>query len=216
MATRSSDTVPSRIATTTKHSSRSTTAPQQEDHLAKDVLAVRIPLRAQALKLKMLRDSFLGCLVTLRDTVRCVEAAALSKEDLSDLVLLMRDSIELAKDAGKEFNAAMDTAGDMAALMHTADGSDGTVKGAISVGTIRYRIQPKLPSKTKEPERHLQLLQALGFMGNQPDLISLNWPRLVEKLSADYAAGIPLPAGIQPEDLQAKPKLEVRRASTSS
>ena len=142
-----------------------------------------------------------------------VKASQLTKEELVDCCLLLRDIMELAEDLKKETNALMEDAGDCAALLWTLDPTaKGPITGTLAKGIIKQKVYPKLPSKKHEPERHQILLEALGLRpGADANLFSISWPRLVDKLSAEYEAGLPLPAGIKPEELAMKPKLEVRR-----
>lgn len=193
-----------------------------------------------------LRQHHATTLTFLRELSESVKAARYTKEVLSDLVLLLKDYAELADDLKKETNAIMEDAGDSAALMWTleatASGNTKPIRGELSTGSVTQKVFPKLPSKSREPERHHQLMEGLildlieerqssvvvtrregpvlhldiqlpllKVRQTDCEIFSISWPRLVDKLSIDYAAGKPLPAGLTPEDLSMKPKLSVRR-----
>jgi hypothetical protein len=145
-----------------------------------------------------------------------VASATIDTACLTDMHQLLKELSELHEDTRKELDALKEDAGDSAAIAWTVDPmAGGPIRGKLADGTVRQRPSPKLPSKKKEPEKHLALMrylmQAPDMSMEDAELFTLSWPRLCDRLQADISSGRPLPEGISADDLQLKPKLETRR-----
>ena len=128
--------------------------------------------------------------------------------ELADIALAMRESEKLADDLRKQLKQFRETAETACCALwvkeHVNDEEITSIQTAHVTATPEVTMACGLPSRKKEPENFAKLMEflkvPLDLCGDEEEAgpVSVNWPRMVEHLSALQSQGLPLPPGIDP------------------
>lgn len=134
-------------------------------------------------------------------------APTMTQGDRVDRAFILKRMAELFKDLEKETRLAVERLNTCTAMVYTKDSLESetierSIHGKIAVGTPDSKLEFRMPSHSKEPEKYAALLEALGVPSDvvtagalQPHFIGVQ-----AYINALLAAGKNPPPGVKLED----------------
>jgi len=140
----------------------------------------------------------------IRDSVRKSPRLA----DLADVAGIGKKAAELLDDLRKEATKLSEFAQKVACAIVVQRQDADTIRGEYATATPDVRMVPRLPSRTREPEKYSALLRSLGLP--ESPMVRLHWPSIADEMNARLREGGSLPAGIDPDDTYPEYRLTTR------
>ena len=157
----------------------------------------------------MHRKIFGGTVLTLRAT-----AQAATKEELADLVYVLRQCEQLVNDTRKDITAVMELCEQIACLKWMTDDPTGSpIRGTLSTASPEVKQMASLPRQSSDPEGYAKLMDYLQIPEavRDRDLLRIHWPAFTDLITELASNGKPLPPGIKADNTYPLYKLRCRK-----
>lgn len=155
-------------------------------------------------------------LIALRTEVHEM-AKQVDLDELADVAFALREIEKLTHDIEKEARLLREFTEKLACAAWVQIGEAETIKTEYCTATPSVKMMVSLPTRKNQPEQYQQLCLALGIpselIGDEtdPGPVSVNWPGMVEYLTAKLQKGEPLPAGLDMKKTYNIYKLNIRK-----
>lgn len=133
------------------------------------------------------------------------EAENATKEELTDVTLVLREISRVLKDSQKECFHLSELCEKIACLKWIAEtqndveNAKNNIHGTLARATPDLKQAVSIPSRDKQPEAYYRMMKSLGAVtAARKDLVRPHWPGLTDHISMLMKNGKQVPDGIDP------------------
>lgn len=140
-----------------------------------------------------------------------------TQEDRVDLSVLLKEYNKIFKDLEKETRLTKEKSDTIAAAIYTRqseleDNMPKSIRGHIGLGTPDIKMEANIPSKTREPERFMELMTTLGVSEElaATGAVTAHYKGIQSLINARLLEGKNPPKGIDPNTVRPRYTMTVR------
>lgn len=146
------------------------------------------------------------------------QAASISDmKELADIAYALRETGKLVEDQEKELRVFRETLEKAACALWSQQESHEPIRTAHVTATPDIKFAASVPSRKREPEAYVRMMQSLGVPSHlytadeeQHPIVNIHWPGFVDYIARCTTEGLPLPDGVDPTKLNPIYKLILR------